>query len=86
MLIHEYLQITSDVVLVSIGRRPYTEGLNLEAIGVETDKKGRVIIDSQFNTSAPGVKCIGDATFGPMLAHKAEDEGQRRSSVPKRPD
>lgn len=64
------------MVLVAIGRRPYTEGLNLEAIGVETDKKGRIAIDAQYNTSAPGVKCIGDVTFGPMLAHKAEDEGK----------
>lgn len=60
---------------MAIGRKPNTEGLNIEAIGVETDKKGRVIIDDQYNTAAPGVKCIGDATFGPMLAHKAEDEG-----------
>ncbi|KAG8797120.1 dihydrolipoamide dehydrogenase precursor [Serendipita sp. 399] len=67
--------ISSDVCLVAIGRRPYTEGLNLEAIGVETDKRGRIVIDDQYNTSAPGVKCIGDVTFGPMLAHKAEDEG-----------
>jgi len=44
-------------------------------IGVETDKKGRIVIDDQFNTSAKGVKCIGDVTFGPMLAHKAEEEG-----------
>ncbi|PVF96375.1 putative LPD1-dihydrolipoamide dehydrogenase precursor [Serendipita vermifera] len=67
--------IETDVCLVAIGRRPYTEGLNLEAIGVEKDKRGRIVIDDQFNTSAPGVKCIGDVTFGPMLAHKAEDEG-----------
>ena len=68
-------QIEADVVLVAIGRRPVTKGLNLEAIGVETDKRGRIIIDDQFNTSAKGVKCIGDVTFGPMLAHKAEEEG-----------
>ncbi|CAG7851228.1 Dihydrolipoyl dehydrogenase, mitochondrial; AltName: Full=Dihydrolipoamide dehydrogenase; AltName: Full=Glycine decarboxylase complex subunit L; AltName: Full=Lipoamide dehydrogenase component of pyruvate dehydrogenase complex; AltName: Full=Pyruvate dehydrogenase complex E3 component; Flags: Precursor [Serendipita indica DSM 11827] len=67
--------ITTDVCLVAIGRKPYTEGLNLEAIGVEVDKRGRVVIDNQFNTSVPGIRCIGDATFGPMLAHKAEDEG-----------
>jgi hypothetical protein len=59
-----------------VGRRPYTEGLNLEAIGVEKDNKGRIVIDDQFNTSVKGVKCIGDVTFGPMLAHKAEEEGQ----------
>ncbi len=60
---------------MSIGRRPHTTGLNLEAIGVETDKRGRIVIDDQFNTSVKGVKCIGDVTFGPMLAHKAEEEG-----------
>jgi dihydrolipoamide dehydrogenase len=60
---------------VSIGRRPVTSNLGLEEIGVELDKRGRVVIDDQFNTSVKGVKCIGDATFGPMLAHKAEEEG-----------
>lgn len=68
-------QIDADVVLVAIGRKPYTEGLNLEAIGVETDKRGRIVVDDEFNTTCKGVKCIGDATFGPMLAHKAEEEG-----------
>jgi len=68
-------QVEADVVLVAIGRRPVTSGLNLEKIGVETDKRGRIVVDSQFNTSVKGIKCIGDATFGPMLAHKAEDEG-----------
>ena len=47
----------------------------MEGIGAEVDKKGRVVIDNQFNTSVSGVKCIGDVTFGPMLAHKAEEEG-----------
>ncbi|KAK0234933.1 hypothetical protein EDD85DRAFT_841119 [Armillaria nabsnona] len=65
----------ADVVLVAVGRRPYVEGLNLEAIGVELDPKGRIVIDDQFNTSIPNIKCIGDVTFGPMLAHKAEEEG-----------
>lgn len=68
-------QLEADVVLVAVGRRPLTDGLNLEAIGVEKDNKGRIIIDDQFNTSVQGVKCIGDVTFGPMLAHKAEEEG-----------
>ncbi|KAF7419265.1 dihydrolipoamide dehydrogenase precursor [Pleurotus ostreatus] len=67
--------LDADVVLVSVGRRPYTEGLNIEAAGVELDNRGRVIIDDQFNTSAKHIKCIGDVTFGPMLAHKAEEEG-----------
>jgi dihydrolipoamide dehydrogenase len=67
--------LEADVVLVAVGRRPFTEGLNLEAIGVEKDNKGRIVIDDQFNTSVKGIKCIGDVTFGPMLAHKAEEEG-----------
>ncbi|KZV92091.1 dihydrolipoyl dehydrogenase [Exidia glandulosa HHB12029] len=67
--------LDADVVLVAIGRRPYTKGLGLENIGVEVDQKGRVVVDDQFRTSAPGVSCIGDVTFGPMLAHKAEEEG-----------
>ncbi|EGN94475.1 hypothetical protein SERLA73DRAFT_188396 [Serpula lacrymans var. lacrymans S7.3] len=67
--------LDANVVLVSVGRRPYTEGLNLEAIGIEKDNKGRIVIDDQFNTSVKNVKCIGDVTFGPMLAHKAEEEG-----------
>ncbi|SHO76210.1 Dihydrolipoamide dehydrogenase [Malassezia sympodialis ATCC 42132] len=69
------LELEADVVLVSIGRRPVTKGLNLEAIGVELDNKGRVVVDDEYNTTCKGVKCIGDATFGPMLAHKAEEEG-----------
>nr|GAT55100.1 predicted protein [Mycena chlorophos] len=67
--------LTADVILVAVGRRPYIEGLNLEAIGVELDNKGRIVVDSQFNTSVSNIKCIGDVTFGPMLAHKAEEEG-----------
>ena len=58
----------ADVVLVAIGRRPYTENLNLEA-------KGRIIIDPEYRTSLPHIRCIGDVTFGAMLAHKAEEEG-----------
>lgn len=67
--------IEADRVLLSIGRRPVTRGLNLEAVGIETDKRGFVVVDDQLNTTCKGVKCIGDATFGPMLAHKAEEEG-----------
>ena len=69
------LQLEADVVLVAVGRRPYVEGLNLAAAGVELDNKGRIVIDDQFTTSAGNIKCIGDVTFGPMLAHKAEEEG-----------
>ena len=66
--------IDADIVLVSIGRRPYTEGLGLEAVGVATER-GQVVIDSHFATNVEGVYAIGDVVRGPMLAHKAEDEG-----------
>jgi dihydrolipoamide dehydrogenase len=61
-------------VLVAIGRKPFTEGLGLANIGLTLDDRGRVPIDSQFRTRIPHIRCIGDATFGPMLAHKAEEE------------
>src|SRR4029453_3225592 len=67
--------IAADVVLVSIGRVPFTEGLGLEGVGVRTDNKGRVMVDERFATNVPGVYAIGDVIAGPMLAHKAEDEG-----------
>ena len=67
-------QLDADVVLVAIGRRPYTQGLGLENIGLELDERGRVIIDSEYRTKIPHIRCVGDATFGPMLAHKAEEE------------
>ena len=68
-------QLDADVVLVAIGRRPYTAGLGLENIGLEVDNKGRLIIDEQYRTKLPHIRVIGDCTFGPMLAHKAEEEG-----------
>jgi dihydrolipoamide dehydrogenase len=67
--------IDADVVLVSIGRVPFTEGLGLEEAGVKKDNKGRVIVDAHFATNVPGIYAIGDVIDGPMLAHKAEDEG-----------
>ncbi|KAI9811017.1 MAG: dihydrolipoamide dehydrogenase precursor [Phylliscum demangeonii] len=67
-------QIESDVVLVAIGRRPYTAGLGLENIGLEVDAKGRLVIDQEYRTKYPHIRVIGDCTFGPMLAHKAEEE------------
>jgi dihydrolipoyl dehydrogenase len=67
--------VEADVVLVAIGRVPYTEGLGLEAAGVKLDDKGRVVVGARFETSVPGIYAIGDAIAGPMLAHKAEDEG-----------
>ncbi len=65
--------VEADVVLVAIGRRPYTEGLGLETVGIVPDKRGFIDTD-HWATSAPGVWAIGDVTHGPMLAHKAEDE------------
>jgi dihydrolipoamide dehydrogenase len=67
--------LEADVVLIAIGRVPFTEGLGLEALGVEKDKRGRVVTDAHYRTNVPGVFAIGDAIAGPMLAHKAEDEG-----------
>jgi dihydrolipoamide dehydrogenase len=67
--------IDCDVVLVSIGRRPYTEGLGLEKAGVEVGPRGFIKIDDHFKTSVDGIYAIGDCVPGPMLAHKAEDEG-----------
>lgn len=66
--------VKADVVLVAIGRRPNTDGLGLEAAGVATER-GRVTIGSHFETNVPGIYAIGDVVRGPMLAHKAEDEG-----------
>lgn len=67
--------LEADVVLVSTGRRPYTAGLGLEDVGVALDKAGRVEIDGHYATSVKGIYAIGDVVKGPMLAHKAEDEG-----------
>jgi dihydrolipoamide dehydrogenase len=67
--------IETDVVLVCIGRVPHTEGLGLEDIGVARDNRGRVIVDDHFQTSVEGIYAIGDVIAGPMLAHKAEEEG-----------
>jgi len=68
-------EIKADVVLLAIGRRPYTEGLGLDAAGVALDERHRVKTDPHFATNVPGIYAIGDAIAGPMLAHKAEDEG-----------
>jgi dihydrolipoamide dehydrogenase len=67
--------LEADVVLVCIGRVPYTEGLGLKEAGVALDNRGRVEIDAHFSTSVKGIYAIGDVVAGPMLAHKAEDEG-----------
>jgi dihydrolipoamide dehydrogenase len=67
--------LDADVVLVAIGRVPYTDGLGLENAGVQLDNKRRVVVDARFQTNVPGIHAIGDVIAGPMLAHKAEDEG-----------
>jgi dihydrolipoamide dehydrogenase len=67
--------IEADVVLVSIGRRPNADGLALEAAGLLVNKKGQIDVDHEFRTGVAGIYAIGDVTPGPMLAHKAEDEG-----------
>ena len=67
--------IKADVVLVSVGRRPYIEGLGVVSVGVVVDETGRIIVDHQFRTNVDGVYAIGDVIRGPMLAHKAEEEG-----------
>ena len=71
----EILEFVSDYCLVSVGRKPYTENLGLNSVGVDTDKSGRIIIDRQFKTTNDNIFAIGDVVNGPMLAHKAEEEG-----------
>ncbi len=68
-------ELKADIVLVSIGRRPYTDGLGLQEVGVALDNKQRVVVDSDYQTNIPGIYAIGDVIAGPMLAHKAQDEG-----------
>ena len=71
----ETLEFVSDYCLVSVGRKPYTENLGLDSVGIDTDKLGRIIIDRRFKTSNKDIFAIGDVVSGPMLAHKAEEEG-----------
>ena len=73
--------IEADVVLVAIGRVPYTEGLGLDEAGVKKDNRNRVIVDAHYQTSVPGIYAIGDVIAGPMLAHKAEDEGMAAAEL-----
>jgi len=73
--------IKADVVLVAIGRRPFTKGLGLDEVGVETDKRGFITVDGHFRTSVEGIYAIGDVIPGPMLAHKAEEEGAALAEI-----
>ncbi len=69
------LEFPADTVLVAVGRRPYTDGLGLEKAGVQLDEKKRIKVDAHLKTTAPGIWAIGDVVAGPMLAHKAEEDG-----------
>jgi dihydrolipoamide dehydrogenase len=73
--------LEADVTLVAIGRVPYTEGLGLKEAGVAMDEKNRVVVDEDFRTNVPGIYAIGDVIKGPMLAHKAEDEGVAAAEI-----
>ncbi len=73
--------LEADVVLVAIGRVPFTEGLGLETVGVKKDNRGRIVVDAHLRTAAAGVYAIGDAIAGPMLAHKAEEEGVAAAEI-----
>jgi dihydrolipoamide dehydrogenase len=68
-------EVVADVVLVAIGRRPHTDGLGARELGVRIDDRGRIVVDDRWESSVPGVFAIGDVIPGPMLAHKAEEEG-----------
>lgn len=70
----EIKSMKPDAVLVALGRRPYSSGLNADKIKLAFDKKKRIVINSKYRTNHPHIQCIGDVTFGPMLAHKAEEE------------
>jgi dihydrolipoamide dehydrogenase len=74
-------ELKADIVLVSIGRRPFTEGLGLDKAGVALDDKQRIKVDGSFRTNVPGIYAIGDVIAGPMLAHKAEDEGMAVAEI-----
>ena len=71
----EASEIDCEVLLVAVGRRPYTEGLGLEQVGVEVDRRGRIGVDAHYRTNVESIYAIGDVIAGPMLAHKAEEEG-----------
>ena len=74
-------QLDADVVLVATGRKPYTDGLGLDALGIELTKGGQIKTDEHWQTNVKGIYAIGDAITGPMLAHKAEDEGMAAAEV-----
>lgn len=71
----------AEVVLLAIGRRPYTEGLGLESLGIEVDKRGFIPVDARYRTAVEGIYAIGDCILGPMLAHKAEEDGVAAAEI-----
>jgi dihydrolipoamide dehydrogenase len=71
----EAVEFKGDYCLVAVGRKPYTEGLGLENVGIKTDDRGRIEVDGQLQTNVPGIYALGDVVKGAMLAHKAEEEG-----------
>ncbi|MGR3492982.1 MAG: dihydrolipoyl dehydrogenase [Shimia sp.] len=73
--------VTADAVLVATGRKPFTNGLGLDALGIEVSKRGQIVTDKHWATNLKGVYAIGDVIDGPMLAHKAEDEGMAVAEV-----
>ncbi|MBU0781365.1 MAG: dihydrolipoyl dehydrogenase, partial [Alphaproteobacteria bacterium] len=74
-------EITADTVLLATGRRPFVDGLGLDAVGVKMTERGQIDVDARYQTSTPGIYAIGDAIVGPMLAHKAEDEGMAIAEI-----
>ena len=68
-------ELDTDIILVATGRKPFTHGLNLKKAGIELNQFGQIITDENLKTTIDGIYAIGDVTSGPMLAHKAEDEG-----------
>ena len=73
--------LDADTVLVATGRRPFTSGLGLAELGIQTTRGGQIETDSRWMTTTPGIYAIGDAVTGPMLAHKAEDEGMAVAQI-----
>jgi len=73
--------LEADIVLVAVGRKPFTEGLGLEQVGIAVDGGGRIEVNEHFETNVAGVYAIGDVIAGPMLAHKAEDEGVAAAEI-----
>ena len=78
-------ELKADIVLLSIGRRAYTDGLGLDEAGVALDERGRVKTDAHYATNVAGIYAIGDVIAGPMLAHKAEEEGVAVAERARRP-